>query len=59
MRGTVTVSFAPGREYELRIPERDPYPLTAEEADLWLSQQWEELDCIALRPSAWLGEALC
>jgi len=55
MRGTVTVSFAPGREYELKIPERDANPLTAEEADRWLSQQWEELDCT---PRSLVGKIL-
>lgn len=55
MRGTVTVSFAPGREYELRIPGHDQNPLTAEEANLWLSQQWEELDCT---PRSLVGKIL-
>jgi hypothetical protein len=45
MRGTVIVSFARGRDYELRIPAGDNNPLTAEEAQLWLAQQFEEFGC--------------
>ncbi len=55
MRGTVTVSFAPGREYELRIARGDKNTLTPEEADLWLSQQWEELECT---PRSLVGKIL-
>ncbi len=55
MRGTVTVSFAPEREYELRVAGNDKNPLTREEADLWLSQQWEELDCT---PRSLVGKVL-
>ena len=47
MRGTVIVSFARDRDYEFRIPAGDNNPLTAEEAQLWLAQQFEEFGCAA------------
>ncbi len=55
MRGTVTVSFAPDREYELKVPASDKTPLTAEEANLWLTQQWEALECT---PRSMVGKIL-
>src|ERR1017187_11003487 len=42
MRGTVIVSFARDRDYEFRIPAGDKNPLNAEDAQLWLAQQFEE-----------------
>jgi len=45
MRGTVVVSFAGDRDYEFRIPACDKNPLTAEAAQLWLAQQFEEFGC--------------
>ena len=45
MRGTVVVSFARDRDYEFRISAGDNNPLTAEEAQLWLAQQFEEFGC--------------
>ena len=45
MRGTVIVSFARDRDYEFRIPAGDNNPQTAEEAHLWLAQQFEEFGC--------------
>ena len=55
MQGTVTVSFAPDREYEFRIPVGGMSALTAEAADLWLSQQWEALEC---SPRSMVGKVL-
>jgi hypothetical protein len=55
MRGSVTVAFAPDREFELRIPEREQSPQSAEEANQWLSQQWEEFDCT---PRSLVGKVL-
>ena len=55
MRGIVTVSFARGREYQLMIPGQENHPLTAEEGNLWLSKQWEELDCT---PRSLVGKVL-
>ena len=55
MRGLVAVSFGPGREYEVKIPARDQDPQTAEEAHLWLSQQWEEFECT---PRSLVGKVL-
>lgn len=45
MRGTVVVSFAGDRDYEFRIAAGDNNPLTAEDAQLWLAQQFEEFGC--------------
>jgi hypothetical protein len=45
MRGSVIVSFARDRDFESRISAGDNNPLTAEEAQLWLAQQFEEFGC--------------
>lgn len=55
MRGTVIVSFARGREYELRITAGDKPLPTAQEGELWLSQQFEELGCT---PRSMVGKVL-
>jgi hypothetical protein len=55
MRGTVIVSFARGREYELRITAGDPPLPTAQEGEVWLSQQFEELGCT---PRSMVGKVL-
>jgi hypothetical protein len=47
MRGTVIVSFARDREFEFRISAGGNNPLTPEEAQLWLAQQFEEFGCAA------------
>ena len=55
MRGTVIVSFAPGREYELKITAGDAPLPTAREGELWLSQQFEEYGCA---PRSLVGKVL-
>jgi len=55
MRGTVIVSFARGRDYELRITAGDQPLPTAQEGELWLSQQFEELGCA---PRSMVGKVL-
>jgi hypothetical protein len=55
MRGTVIVSFARGREYELRITAGDKPLPTTQEGDLWLSQQFDELECT---PRSMVGKVL-
>ncbi|MBE0619103.1 MAG: hypothetical protein IH605_00780 [Burkholderiales bacterium] len=55
MRGTVFVIFARDREYELRITAGDAPLPTAQEGDLWLSQQFEELGCT---PRSLVGKVL-
>jgi hypothetical protein len=55
MRGTVIVSFARGREYELRITAGDKPLPAAQEGELWLSQQFDELDCT---PRSMVGKVL-
>ena len=55
MRGTVVVSFGPGRDYELRITAGDKPLPTAEEGDAWLSQQFDELGCA---PRSMVGKVL-
>ena len=55
MRGTVIVSFARDREYQFRIPAADKNPLTAEDAHLWLAQQFEEFGCT---PRSVVGKVL-
>jgi hypothetical protein len=55
MRGTVVVSFAPDREYELRIAAGDKPLPTEQEGELWLSQQFEEFGC---KPRSMVGKVL-
>lgn len=55
MRGMVIVAFARGREYELRLTAGDQPLPTAQEAELWLSQQLEELGC---SPRSLVGKVL-
>jgi hypothetical protein len=55
MRGTVIVVFAPGREYELRITAGDAPLPPAQDGELWLSQQFEELGCT---PRSLVGKVL-
>jgi len=55
MRGTVIVAFARDREYELRITAGDAPLPTAQEGDLWLTRQFEELGCI---PRSMVGKVL-
>jgi len=55
MRGTVIVSFARDREYELRITAGDKPLPTAQEGELWLSRQFEELGCT---PRSLVGKVL-
>ena len=55
MRGTVFVVFAPDREYELRITAGDKPLPSAQEGDLWLSRQFEELGCT---PRSMVGKVL-
>jgi len=55
MRGNVIVSFARGREYELRITAGDKPLPPAQEGELWLSQQFDELDCT---PRSMVGKVL-
>ena len=55
MRGAVIVSFAPGREYELRITAGDKPLPTEQEGELWLSQQFEEFGCT---PRSMVGKVL-
>ena len=55
MQGSVIVVFAHDREYELRLTAGDePLPAAAE-ADLWLSQQFEEFGCT---PRSLVGKVL-
>ena len=55
MQGSVIVVFARDREYELRLTAGDkPLPPPAE-ADLWLSQQFEEFGCT---PRSLVGKVL-
>jgi hypothetical protein len=55
MHGTVIVSFARGRDYELRITAGDKPLPTAQEGELWLSQQFEEFGCV---PRSMVGKVL-
>ena len=55
MRGAVIVVFDRDREYEFRIPSNDKSLLTEHEAELWLSQQFDELGCT---PRSMVGKVL-
>ena len=55
MRGSVIVVFAHDREYELRLTAGDKPLPTAQEADEWLTQQFEELGCT---PRSLVGKVL-
>jgi hypothetical protein len=54
MSGTVMVSFAQNRAYEFRIPAGDK-PLNAEDAEQWLTEQFEEFGCT---PRSLVGKVL-
>jgi hypothetical protein len=51
----VIIAFARGREYELRLTAGDKPLPTAQESELWLSQQFEELGC---SPRSLVGKVL-
>lgn len=55
MRGSVIVVFAKDREYELRITAGDKPLPTAQEGELWLSQQFDEFECT---PRSLVGKVL-
>ena len=55
MRGTVIVAFSRGREYELKLTAGDKPLPTEQEAELWLSQQFEEFGCT---PRSLVGKVL-
>ena len=55
MRRTVIVAFGPDREYEFRVAQDDKNPLTAEDAEHWLSQQFDEFGCV---PRSMVGKVL-
>ncbi|MCX7140258.1 MAG: hypothetical protein NT123_03995 [Proteobacteria bacterium] len=55
MRGTVVVSFGRDRDYELRITAGDPPLPTAQEGELWLAKQFDELGCT---PRSLVGKIL-
>ena len=55
MRGSVIVVFAQDREYELRLTAGDQPLPPVQEAELWLSQQFEELGCT---PRSLVGKVL-
>lgn len=55
MRGIVTVSFARNRDYEFRIPSGEKNPRTADDAQVWLGQQFEEFGCT---PRSMVGKVL-
>jgi len=55
MRGIVIVAFARDREYELRITAGDKPLPTAQEGELWLSQQFDEFGCT---PRSLVGKVL-
>lgn len=49
MTTTVTVAFAPDREYEFKLHADEALP-TREEAQSWLERQWLELECVPNNP---------
>ena len=55
MRVTVVVVFARDREYELRITAGDAPLPSAQDGELWLTQQFEELGCT---PRSLVGKVL-
>ena len=55
MRGSVIVVFARNREYELRLTAGDKPLPTVQEADEWLTRQFEELGCA---PRSLVGKVL-
>lgn len=55
MRGSVIVTFARNREYELRLTAGDQPLPTSQEAELWLSEQFDEFECT---PSSLVGKVL-
>ena len=55
MRGSVIVSFGRDREYEIKVSGDGNNPQSAEDAQQWLTQQWEEFDCT---PRSLVGKVL-
>jgi hypothetical protein len=55
MRGTVVVAFARNREYEIKPAAQGKDTPPAEEAQQWLTRQWEEFECT---PRSLVGKVL-
>ena len=50
MHYAVTVSFARDREFEIKSAKGEANPFTPEQAQQWLSKEWEDLGCIPTSP---------
>lgn len=46
----VTVAFGRGKEYEIHVLDSDLIGLTRDRAELWLDDEWIELDCQPFNP---------
>lgn len=46
----ITVAFGGGKEFELNVLETDLIGMTRGRADLWLDEEWVDLDCQPFNP---------
>jgi hypothetical protein len=51
MSRDVVVSFGEGRQYEFRVLDSDLVAITDDQAHRWLDQEWDVLECEAVRPT--------
>lgn len=55
MSHSVTVSFAPEREYEIMLHENEITPDSRDQGRAWLAKEFEELEC---SPTNMMGKVL-
>jgi hypothetical protein len=55
MRGSVIVAFSRDRVYEFNVPADAKSRLSAENAQQWLTEQWEAFECT---PRSLVGKVL-
>ena len=52
MSRDVAVQFGPRARYEFRVGDTDLHAVTENDAQRWLDQQWDVLECAPIRPAA-------
>ena len=50
MQATVLVSFSGDRQYEFRLAASGGKPMSADDAQQWLSGEWTEFGCVPSNP---------
>lgn len=46
----ITVAFGQNKEYEINVLDSDLIGLTRDRAELWLDDEWVDLDCQPMNP---------